>query len=314
MTRATRLAAWWTGLTPAAGSAVIATGILSVGLRLLGHGTLSRAALVLACVAWLGLAADFVVRLVRHRARWESEADTPAALTAVAATCVLGTRLSVLDRQFPAVTLLVLAAVLWLFLLPAVVRHWGHRMPGAVFLVCVATQSIAVLSATLAAVLPARPLTAVALAFFCLGLALYAVAFARFDLANVRTGAGDQWVAGGALAISALAGAKLVAAPAFTGTGHDVLRAVTLLVLALDLAWYLVLLTAEVRWPRPRYDVRRWATVFPMGMTAVATLSVSAATGVNWLLWPGRLLLWIAVAGWLCVFAGAARAAAGRAR
>ncbi|MFK4066928.1 tellurite resistance/C4-dicarboxylate transporter family protein [Streptomyces sp. NPDC029674] len=310
MTRRARFTAWWTGLPPAAGSAVMATGIISVGLHLLGHETLSRVALALAAVAWLALAADFTVRLARQRSRWRAEADTPPALTAVAATCVLGTRLSLLGRQPLAVTLLVIAAVLWPVLLPAVLRHWGHRMPGAVFLVCVATQGIAVLCGTLAVALPARPLSGVALVFFCLGLALYGAAFVRFDLANLRTGAGDQWVASGALAISALAGAKLVAAPLFTGAWHDVLRTVTLIVLALDLAWYLVLLVAEVRWPRPRYDVRRWATVFPMGMTAVATLSAGAAAGIGWLDAPGRVLLWIAVAVWLCVFAGMVRRAA----
>ncbi|MFD6431147.1 tellurite resistance/C4-dicarboxylate transporter family protein [Streptomyces venezuelae] len=302
-------ASWWTSLPPAAGSAVMATGIISVGLRLLGHETLSRAALALAVAGWLALAADFAVRLFSERSRWETEADTPPALTAVAATCVLGTRFALLDRLFLAVCLLVGAAVLWLVLLPAVVRHWGHRMPGAVFLVCVATQAVAVLSGTLAAALPARPLDVVALVFFCLGLLLYAAALTRFDFTNVRTGAGDQWVAGGALAISALAGSKLVAAPLYDGVWHGVLRTVTLLVLALDLAWYLVLLVAEVRSPRPRYDVRRWATVFPMGMTAVAVLSVSTAAEIPWLAGPGRVLLWIAVAVWVCVCAGMVRQA-----
>ncbi|MFD4631037.1 tellurite resistance/C4-dicarboxylate transporter family protein [Streptomyces sp. NPDC058284] len=313
-TREARFAAWWTALPPAAGSAVMATGILSVGLYLLGHETLSRAALALAAVAWLGLAADFALRLVDQRARWRTEADTPAALTAVAATCVLGTRLALLGPAPLALPFLLVAAVLWLVLLPAVVRHWGHRMPGAVFLVGVATQGIAVLSATLAAVLPARPLFPVALVFLCLGLVLYVAALARFDLANVRTGAGDQWVAGGALAISALAGAKLVAAPQSAGAWHDVLRTVTLILLALDLAWYVVLLVAEARWPRPRYDVRRWATVFPMGMTAVAALSTSAAAEVPWLRELGRVLLWVAVAVWLWVCVGAVRSATGRAK
>ncbi|MEU7581504.1 tellurite resistance/C4-dicarboxylate transporter family protein [Streptomyces sp. NPDC041068] len=308
------LVAWWAGLPPAAGSAVMATGIISVGLHLLGHETLSRAALALAGAAWLGLAADFAARLLFRRSRWEAEADTPPALTAVAATCVLGTRIALLGRQPLAVALLVIAAVLWLVLLPAVVRHWGRRMPGAVFLVCVATQGIAVLSGTLAVTLAKGWLSGVALAFFCLGLVLYAPAFARFDLGNVRTGAGDQWVAGGAMAISALAGAKLVAAPLFTGAWHDALRAVTLILLALDLAWYLVLSVAELRRPRPRYDVRRWATVFPMGMTAVATLSVATAADLSWLEPPGRVLLWVAVAVWLCVFVGTVRSAVRRER
>jgi hypothetical protein len=48
-----------------------------------------------------------------------------------------------------------------------------------------------------------------------------------------------------------------------------------------------------------------------MGMTAVAVLSVASAVGVTWLTWPGRLMLWAAVAAWLAVAAGALLAARG---
>ncbi|WP_329126545.1 tellurite resistance/C4-dicarboxylate transporter family protein [Streptomyces sp. NBC_01465] len=301
--------AWWRRVPPAEGAVVMATGIISVGLHLTGHETLSRTALVLAGVLWLLLAADFAVRLVGDRARWTAEAGTPAALTAVAATTVLGTRLSLLGWQAPAVALLVLSAVVWPVLMLAVTRQWGRRMPGGVFLVCVATQGLVVLAATLASAESVQWLARLGAVFFCLGLFLYVDAFIRFDLGNLRTGAGDQWVAGGALAISALAGAKLLAVLQLGTAVHDVLRGATLVVLALDLAWYCVLLWGEVRWPRPHYDVRRWATVFPMGMTSVATLSVAGAANVPWLEGPGRVLLWVAVAAWLAACAGAARTA-----
>lgn len=116
-------------------------------------------------------------------------------------------------------------------------------------------------------------------------------------------GAGDHWVAGGALSISALAGSKLTASPVWTGSAHTTLRTVTLALLALSLVWYVVLLTAELRHPRPRYDIRRWATVFPLGMTATACLSVADPAGVAWLRPLGEVLLWIAVGAWLLTFA-----------
>ena len=56
--------------------------------------------------------------------------------------------------------------------------------------------------------------------------------------------------------------------------------------------------------PRPRYDVRRWSSVFPMGMTAVATLAVADALDVFRLRGPGQVLLWIAVAAWLAAVVG----------
>ncbi|WP_405869955.1 tellurite resistance/C4-dicarboxylate transporter family protein [Streptomyces sp. NBC_00005] len=312
----TSLRAWWAQRSPAAGAAVMATGIVSVGLHLTGYEVLSKVALVLTCVAWVALAAEFGVRLVWERERWRAEAGTPGALTAVAATAVLGTRFSALGRQTLAEALLALAAVLWPGLLVEVVRHWRRRMPGSVFLCCVATQGLAVLGATLAGAEAVAWLAHAALVLFWLGLVLYGFALARFDLRQVTEGHGDHWVAGGVLAISALAGSKLVAADSarlylWNDDDRDVLRAVTVALLVLDLAWYAVLLVAEAVRPRLGYDARRWATVFPLGMTAAAALSVAAALDVPSLEGPGQVLLWIAVAAWVAVAAGAV--AAGRA-
>ena len=60
---------------------------------------------------------------------------------------------------------------------------------------------------------------------------------------------------------------------------------------------------------RSSYDVRRWSTVFPLGMTAAATLSVVTAMDVPWLDVPGEVLVWISVAGWLAVAIGAVASA-----
>ncbi|MEU0209384.1 tellurite resistance/C4-dicarboxylate transporter family protein [Streptomyces canus] len=305
-----RLRVWWTQRPPAAGAAVMATGVVSVGLDLTGHETLSRIALVIGCAAWLGLAADVAVRLLREGGRWCADAGTECALTTVAATTVLGTRFSALGRQTLAEALLALSAVLWPVLIVRAVGHGKRRMPGGVFLGCVATQGLAVLGATLAAAESAAWLAHTALVLFWLGLVLYGLALFRFDLCQVLEGPGDQWIAGGALAVSALAGSKLIAADSarlylWNDDDHGVLRAVTVVLLVLDLAWYAVLVVAEFVRPRPRYDVRRWATVFPMGMTAVAMLSASATLDVAWLETPGEVLVWISVAAWSAVAAGA---------
>ncbi|MEU9863585.1 tellurite resistance/C4-dicarboxylate transporter family protein [Streptomyces sp. NPDC047971] len=303
----------WQDLPPAAGAVVMATGILSVGLHLVGHEALSGVLLCLAALVWLLLAWDFGAHLLRDRHRWLADADTPPGLTAVAATTILGVRVALLGWNTFAGVLLALASVLWAVLLTAVLRHLRRHMPGSVFLICVATQAIAVLAATLA---PAGGdwLAWAALVFFCLGLVLYADALSRFDFGQLARGAGDQWVAGGALAISALAGSKLLASGVWSGSASTALRTVTLVLLALDLVWYVVLLCSELLRPRPRYDVRRWATVFPLGMTAVGSLSTAAATGVAWLDTLGSVLLWVAVVAWLLTLSGLLRALGARAR
>ncbi|MFJ7020697.1 tellurite resistance/C4-dicarboxylate transporter family protein [Streptomyces sp. NPDC101117] len=309
---ASPLPAWWSRRPPAAGASVMATGILSVALHQTGHAILSRIALALACVAWLALACDFLARLLWHRSAWVRAAVTPVSLCAVAATAVLGTRFAAAGRQSLAEALLALAFALWPGLLYVVVRHWRHGMPGSVFLGCVATQGLAVLAATLAATAEVAWLAHAALVLFWLGLLLYAVAWTRFDRREVVRGPGDHWVAGGALAISALAGARLLAADGpvpdlWNDDDFTALRTVTYALVALDMAWFVVLLVAEIARPRPRYDVRRWSTVFPMGMSAAAMLSVSATLDVPWLEVPGEVLLWIAVAVWVAVAAGAVR-------
>ncbi|MEU3347429.1 tellurite resistance/C4-dicarboxylate transporter family protein [Streptomyces sp. NPDC006700] len=302
------LRAWLAQRPPAAGAAVMATGIVSVALHLTGYELLSRLILAVACLAWLTLAADFVLRLLGDRARWIREAGTPGALTAVAATTVLGTRFSALGWQTLAEALLALAFVLWPGLLVLVVRSSRRPMPGAVFLSCVATEGLAVLAATLAKEQGVAWPAYAALVLFWIGLALYVFALCCFDLRQLLEGHGDHWIAAGALAISALAGARLVTAGSgrylWDADDSGVLRTVTLALLVLDLCWYAVLVVAELVRPRPHYDVRRWSTVFPMGMTAAASVSVATAANV-----PsrglGEVLLWIAVAAWLAVAAGA---------
>ncbi|MEU6317072.1 tellurite resistance/C4-dicarboxylate transporter family protein [Streptomyces sp. NPDC047009] len=310
MSGTSELRTWWTQRPPATGAAVMATGILSVGLHLTGYGVLSRIALALTAAAWLGLVVDVGVRVLWERDRWAQQALTAAALASVAATATLGTGVSMQGGRPLAEALLALAFVLWVGLLLPVALRWERPMPGAVFLGCVATQGVAVLAALLGATVGTAWLVHTALVLFWLGLVFYLIGLRCFDLRQTATGAGDHWIAGGALAISALAGSRLVAAGhsgryLWSNDDKNVLRAVTLALLVLALVFYCVLAAAELLRPRLRYDTRRWSTVFPLGMTAVASLSVAATRGVSWLRGLGEVLLWIAVAVWCVVLAGA---------
>ncbi|MFJ7783680.1 hypothetical protein [Streptomyces fungicidicus] len=112
---------------------------------------------------------------------------------------------------------------------------------------------------------------------------------------------------------SPLAAGKLTAAGGAPLKWAEPLRpwllAVTLVLLLAALAWYAVIAVAELRWPRPGYDPRRWATVFPLGMTAVAALTAAGEVGPatsGWLEPLGRVLLWVAVAVWALAAAGLA--------
>jgi Voltage-dependent anion channel len=290
----------------------MSTGILSTATQDAGLPVLSWALLVLAVLAEVSLGATLVIRLLTDRPGWLADAATPASLTGVAATAVIGARVASIGWTGIAWVLLVLSALLWLVLLPLVLWHWPLPTVGASFLTCVATEGLAVLAGTQGAAAGSRPVVAAGFAAFLFGLILYAVAVARFDWRQMAVGAGDQWVVAGALAITSLAGATLVLAGdrvGLIGGVREPLGLLDLAVWAVALAGYAVLLGCELRWPRWRYDVRRWATVFPMGMTVAASFAVARAERLPALAVLGHVLLWPALAAWALTVAGALTAA-----
>jgi tellurite resistance protein TehA-like permease len=298
-------------LGPAAGAAVMATGIVSVALHASGHEVLSDALLILTASLWLLLGAVFLHRLRFDRRRWREEARQPSSLTATAASAVLGQRLTLLGWSWAGFTLLVVAAALCLILLgdPRNVR--GYPRTGAAFLFVVAPQSLTVLAAALAVRLGWTWLVFGAFVPFAFALGFYVVAVTRFDFAQLRMGAGDQWIAGGAIAISTLACAGLAQATTTTRTLvglHVLFRSASLVLWVLTIAWLPALIGGEARWTRPRFDIRRWATVFPLGMYSVMSVTTGAATGSTWMAEFGRDWVWVALAAWIATIVGAGRA------
>ncbi|WP_305093614.1 tellurite resistance/C4-dicarboxylate transporter family protein [Prescottella sp. R16] len=286
-------------IPPGAGAAAMSTGIVSVALHLAGIEWFSLCWLVVDAAIWTLLVVVFVSRLFDDRARWVGEADTPPALTGVAATCVLGTRCVLLGWTTVGWALLGIALIAWLALMRSVLRHWTTPTVGVHFLVCVATQGLAVLAATLAVATSTYWLVVPALAAFGLGLIFYVAVLVNFSYNQFRIGAGDQWVFAGALAISALAAGKL--APAVAAAGwpeelHTTLQVAGVVIVSLVLAGYAGLVASEIRWPRLQFDIRRWSTAFPMGMTAAASLTVAVSSDVGRLRPVGLVLVWPAVA------------------
>jgi tellurite resistance protein TehA-like permease len=138
-----------------------------------------------------------------------------------------------------------------------------------------------------------------------LGLCLYVFTMSRFDLRQLAVGHGDQSVTAGALAISTLAAGELLGgakALAILGGGGGILKDVALVLWGLTMLWLPVLLLAELLHPRLRYDVRRWSTVFPLGMYAACSFVVGAAAHVGAITSFARVWIWIALVVWAVVF------------
>jgi hypothetical protein len=236
----------------------------------------------------------------------------PAAFTAVAGTAVLGTRLTLLGWSWAGGALLVVALVLWLGLLGPVLRHWSTPTVGTSFMLSVGTESLALLGSELALEEHARWLLVASLAPFALGLGFYLFVARSFDIRELATGHGDHWVTGGALAIStATAGSITHAADGLGGFGDwgGALSDVSVVLWGLTMLWLPILVAAEARWPRTTYDVRRWSTVFPVGMYAACSFVVGAVGSAPAISDFARVWVWVAVAVWLTVLAGLARRA-----
>jgi tellurite resistance protein TehA-like permease len=120
-------------------------------------------------------------------------------------------------------------------------------------------------------------------------------------------GQGDHWVSGGALAISTLAAGRIaIGAPLLQRLWPSALQDVSDVLWACSMAWLPALIVAELIRPRLHYDVRRWATVFPLGMYAACSFDAGRAASVGGLIDFAKVWVWIAFAGWCVVFAAMA--------
>jgi tellurite resistance protein TehA-like permease len=261
----------------------MATAIVSVAALDDGRRWLSTALFALGWVLYLVLGARAARR---HAVSIESFAP-------VAATSVLAARVGVAGLHREALWLWAVAiaglAVTWLGL-----QTLGPRT-AIRLLAVVATESVAVTAA-----LTSPGLRWAALGLFATGLCLYPALITTLSPAELRGGGGEAWITMGALAISALAAASLAPTLPTLDLGD-----IALALWAAATAWLPLLVYTEARQRRFHYDPRRWATVFPLGMYAVASHAVGAAAHVRVLRLVSQLGLWVAVAVWVTVAAGA---------
>lgn len=181
-------------IPPASGAVVMGTGIVSVALLLDGRRTLSAILLGFDGLVWLALAVLLPARALADRDRFHADSRQPAALTSIAGSAVLGTRLTLAGWDWAGSALLVVALLLWLGLVPYVLRHWQTPTIGASFILTVATESLALLAATLAFSEKAVWLVYAALGPFALGLGFYVFVLSRFQFRQLAVGIGDHWV------------------------------------------------------------------------------------------------------------------------
>ncbi len=328
------------GLSPAYFGMVMATGIVSIAAHMLDHPWLARALFAVNCAAYPLLWLLYLLRLLwQPRAFLDDFADHlrgPGFFTAIAASGVLGSQTVLLaDSVRGGIVLWCIAVALWplltyaiftIFTVKQVKPPLDQGINGGWLLAVVATQSIAVLSALLAARIgqPWRlELNFFALSMWLWGGMLYiwmmSLIFYRYTFFGFQPGdlSPPYWINMGAMAISTLAGSLLIVnapdAPFLLSLAPFV-KGFTIFYWATGTWWIPMLIVLGFwrhvyrRFPL-RYDPLYWGAVFPLGMYAASTHEMITALGLGFLAPMPRAVFIAAVAAWLATFAGLLRAA-----
>ena len=328
-----RVASWIATLEPGYFAAVMATGIVGISARLLGHPLIAEALLWVTVVLFVVLLTAYVVRATRFRSRFAASLRNPSSaiayFTVVAGTNVLATALVPHRLWIVALVLGSGAAVLWVLLtyglLCSIVLAGNHPVlrdiNGLWLIWVVGTQSVSVLATALAPQLPwpdvGHALGTAGLLVWSVGVVLYMVLVViivlrllLIETTPVELGPA-YWILMGATAISVRAAAGILALG--TAGPDPLLTEMRSFIVGFSVvlwsfgSWFIPMLVLFGIW---RYVVRRypwsyepklWSAVFPLGMYAVASVTLGREIDFGFLPALAAWWVWIGIGGWCAV-------------
>ena len=319
-------------LSPGYFAMVMATGIVAIGAEQRGWHTLSVVLLIATAIEYIVLVILNIWRLAAYRAAVGADLHNSRTaflfFTFVAGTNVLAVGLAGQGFLTVAAVLLTISTIAWLLLgytvpwvavLSRTQRSVLTEANGTWFIWVVAAQSVAVGAATLEPHFDnARDALAIlAVTAWSVGVVLY-VACAVYVSLRLMVYPFDPkeldppyWVSMGAIAITVVAGARIVemsSAPMVDAVRG--LVAGLVVVFWCFATWLIPVLTAVGYWRHVargvpfRFDPTWWSIVFPLGMYAVAGMYLGRADDLPIVAWIGETWMWVAVAAWTVAFIG----------
>lgn len=315
------------GLAPGYFAFVMATGIISVGMKLEGFGVISFLLLIVCAAGFVFLLGLTGWRFVAFRSAINADFLDPTRafgfFTFVAGTNVLGVRLGMEGNYTPTALLLALSGLVWLMLgyvIPWTVVLGRGKGPlvatanGTWFIWVVASQTVAIAAATIEPVFETgrRELALLAVTSWSVGVLLYAATAMIVSLRLMLYDFGPEdltppyWVAMGALAVTVLAGARIVemADAPMVAVTRELVAGLAVVFWAFA-TWLIPVLVAAGWWRHVtrhvplRYDATLWSVIFPLGMYAVAGIYLGEANQLPIVATIGSVELWVAFVAWL---------------
>lgn len=324
--------AWVRTLYPGYFACVMATGIVSVALLMTGASVLSKLLWIAGFVLLAFFVVVYLLRLLLYYPDVKRDTTDPTKIfgffTFIAALGVLATRSALGGWTVVPGILTLVAAAAWCAL-----TYWAFAMllftndqpieravNGSWLIAIVATESLAITWVLLTAIKPAQSATLQLLAytFWTFGVLLYLIFIAlivyRFFFFRIQPGdlTPPYWINMGAMAITTVAGARLVtvAQPTpFLLAVRPYIEGFTVMMWAWGTWWIPLLIIIgvwkyAVRREPVRYHPALWSIVFPLGMYATSIHLLARLPGLAFLHGIAPACSWIALAAWALVAAG----------